>query len=284
VTSAAGFGLDLTEMTAATYLTVADVTVVGATAADLTAIMAADNDWYMLLIDSSARTVIEAAAAWTEATYKIFQAQTSDTAVATSAIDDIGTYLKGLSYARTSLWFNQNLTGDLAVAISASRSTAIPGSDTWALKTLSGVVPSDRLTATQVSKLKLKNVNYYQTVGNEGRTFLGQVVGGEYIDTIRFIDWLRATMQVNIYNALISYEKVPNSNEGISIIQGAVEITLQQAVKCGGFKPGSTSSSVPDESDPTAFDPVTRALTQVKFKGILANAIHSVEVTGQVTN
>lgn len=283
VTATAGLTLALTSMTGPSYLTVADVTADAGIAADLTAIAAADNDWYMLVIDSCGKAVIKAAAAWTEATYKIFQAQSADTAILTSATDDVASELKALSYFRTSVWFNSDISPNLAVAISASRSTAVPGSDTWALKNLSGVVPSDNLTGTQVAKLKLKNCNFYQTV-SDGRTFLGQVVGGEYIDVVRFLDWLRATMQVNVYNAMIAYEKVPNTNEGISIIQGAVEVTLRQGVQAGGFKDGSTSSSVPDESDTTSFDAVTRTLSNVTFAGTLANAIHAVEITGQVTN
>lgn len=287
ITATAGLTLDLTEMTGPAYMSVADVTAdpgTSGTATDLTAIVAADNDWYMLIIDSSSPAIIEAAAAWTEATYKIFQAQTSDTDVLTSSTTDVGSVLSGLSYFRTSLWFNQDLNGALAAGISGNRSTATPGSDTWALKSLSGVLASDSLTATNVSKLKLKNTNWYQSVGTDKNTFGGMVVGGEYIDVVRFLDWLRATMQVGVYNALKAYAKVPNTNEGYSIIQGAIETVLQQGEKVGGFKPGSTSSYVPDESDTSAFDAVTRTLSGVTFTGTMANAVHAVEITGSVTN
>lgn len=284
VAATAGLRLDYTEMTGPSYLSFMDVTADPGIAADLTAIALADNDWYMLIVAANSKAIIAAAAAWTEATYKLFTAQTADTDVLSSSTTDVASTLKALSYFRTSPWFNSSLHAGLAIAIAANRSTANPGSDTWALKNLSGVFPSDNLTGTQVAKLKLKNCNYYQTVGNEGRTQLGQVSGGEFIDVVRFLDWLRATMQVNVYNGLISLDKVPNTNEGRSVIQGRVEITLRQGVEVGGFKEGSTSSSVPDESDTTSFDATTRTLSKVTFAGTLANAIHAVEITGSVTN
>jgi hypothetical protein len=285
VTATAGLTLDLTEMS--TALTVADVTAdpgTAGTATNLTAIVAADNDWYMLLIDSSSEAINKAAAGWCESTYKIFVGHSADSAILTSASTDIASDLLALSYFRSSPWYNQDISANIAPAIAANRSTATPGSDTWALKNLSGVRPSDALTATQITNLKAKNCNFYQTIGTEGRTYGGQVSGGEYIDVVRFLDWLRATMQVNIYNTLIAFEKVPNTSEGISYIQGAVEVTLKQGISNGGFKPNSTSSSVPDESDTTSFDATTRTLSNVTFTGILANAIHAVTVTGTVSN
>jgi hypothetical protein len=285
ITATAGLTLDLTEMS--TALTVADVTTdpgTLGTSTDLTAIVAYDNDWYMLLIDSSSEAINAAAAAWTESTYKLFTGHTADTAVLTSSTTDVASDLQDLSYFRTSLWYNKDISANVAVAIAANRATATPGSDTWALKNLSGVFPSDHLTASQIGYLKAKNCNFYQTIGSEGRTQGGQVSGGEFIDVVRFLDWLRATMQVNIYNALVSYLKVPNTSEGISVIQGAMETTLRSGVEVGGFKPNSTTTTAPDASDTTQFDATTRTMSGFEFTGVLANAIHAVNVTGRVTN
>lgn len=91
-------------------------------------------------------------------------------------------------------------------------------------------------------------------------------------------------MQVNVYNKLAASEKIPNTTAGITVIQGAVEITLEAGTKAGGFKPNSTSTEVPTEDDETSFDATTRTLSGVKFAGKLANAIHAVEITGEVTN
>ena len=281
ITATAGLTLDLTHMSK--ELTVEDVTADPGIADDLTDIVAADNDWYMLLVDSSSKAINEAVAAWAETTYKIFIGHTADSEVLTSATDDVASEMQDLSYFRSGIWYNQDISANLAPAIAASRATAIPGSDTWALKNLSGVRPSDSLTETQIGRLKAKNCNFYQTV-DTGRTVGGQVSGGEYYDVVRFLDWLRATMQVNVYNKLAASEKIPNTTDGITVIQGAVEITLEEGTRAGGFKPNSTSTEVPSEDDETSFDATTRTLSGVKFAGKLANAIHAVNITGEVTN
>lgn len=282
ITATAGLTIDLTDI--CTAITIADVTADPGITADLTAIAQADNDWYMLLVDSSSEAINNAVAAWTEGTYKLFTGHTADTAVTTSATTDIASDLQDFSYWRSSIWYNKDICAGVAVAIAANRATATPGSDTWALKNLSGVIPSDHLTETQIGNLNNKNCNFYQTVGTEGRTYGGRNSGGEYIDVVRFLDWLRATMQVNIYNALVSYAKVPNTSEGISVIQGAIENTLRAGVQAGGFKPNSTGSIAPDASDTNKFDAVTRTMSGFTFSGVLANAIQAVVVAGEVTN
>jgi hypothetical protein len=284
-TSTAGLVLDYTLMSSA--LTVVDSTVDPGLAANLTSITAARNDWYFLLIDGCGQAEIEGAAAWTETTYKKFVAQSCDTACTTSATTTNVLYtLNALSYDRTSTWWNQDISANLAPGIGGSRATATPGSDTWHLKNLSGVMPSDQLTSTQIAYLKANKGNYYVTLGDKGRTINGWVSSGEYCDVVRFLDWVRATMQVNVINDLAASEKIPNTDEGRQVIAGAIAVTLNQGVKNGGFKNKPAPVVImPPDTDTTSFDAATRTLSGVSWTATLANAIHFINpITGYVSN
>jgi hypothetical protein len=284
-TATAGLVLDYTSMS--TALTVVDSTTDPGLAADLADIAAADGGWYFLLLDSTGQAENVVAATWAESTYRMFIAQTADSACLTSATTtNLAYVLKAASRARTSVWWNQDISANLAVAMVGNRSTATPGSDTWALKNLSGPIPSDYLTETQIGYLKAQHANYYLTVGDKGRTLNGWDSSGEYCDVVRFLDWLRGTMQVNIVNDLARAEKIPNTDEGRQVIANAMAVTLEQGVRNKGFKrtPAPTVTMPPD-TDTTSFDATTRGLSGVSFSGKLANAIQLVNpITGYVSN
>lgn len=280
--STAGLTLDYTGMSSALHVT--DVTADPGIADDLADIREADDDWYMLAVDGSSKAINKAVANYVESLNKIAALQSADYAILTNATDDVASELQALKMFRSGVWYNQDISANLAIAILASRSTAVPGSDTWANKALVGVVPSNTLTATQKAKLKTKGCNSYRTVaGTDNRTYGGNVAGGEFYDVVRFIDWFKNAAETNVYNVLVAAEKIGNTNEGYAILQGALETTLEQGVKVGGFKPNSTSTEVPDESDETAFDTVTREFTGMTFAAKLVSAVHAVRITGKVT-
>jgi hypothetical protein len=285
-TSTADLVLDYTNMS--TALTVTDSTVDPSSATDLAAITAVDNGWYFLVTDCGSQAANEAVAAWCESAGRHqFIAQAADSACLTSATATNQCHtLNALSYYRTSVWWNQDISANLAPAITGSRATATPGSDTWHLKNLSGVMPSDQLSATQIGYLKAKCANYYITTGDKGRTRNGWVVGGEYCDVVRFLDWTDATMQIDCVNALAVAEKVPNTDEGRQVIANAIALTLEKGRKNGGWKTSPAPAAVmPKDTDATSFDAATRTLTGVSWSATLANAIHAVNpINGYVSN
>ena len=69
-----------------------------------------------------------------------------------------------------------------------------PGSETWALKTLNLIEPAI-LTGTDMQNMKEQNINYYTTYAGKNVTQGGKTLGGEWIDVIRFRDWLKNDMQ-----------------------------------------------------------------------------------------
>jgi hypothetical protein len=286
-TSTAGILQDFTAMSR--YLTIVDSTIdptPNGIATDLSAILLEDSDWYFLLIDSCGDAEIKAAAAWTEANQKLFVCQTADSDCITSATTDTLSDLQDLAYYRTCPFWHRDVSSALACGMVGNRAVATPGSDTWNLKTIVGVTPSDDLTETQTGYLDGKKGNYYMTVGNTGSTRNGWMSGGAFADTVRFLDWVRASMQVGCVNALKGSEKIPNTDEGRSVITGAILSTLTQGVKNGGFKKSPAPAvTMPPDTDETSFDAATRNLSGITWTATLANAIHTIkDITGYVTN
>ena len=170
--------------------------------------------------------------------------------------------------------------------------TAVPGSETWALKRLAGV-KVDALTETQFIVLKNKNVNTFERFRNLSLTQTGKVSAGEWIDVIRFRDWLAEEIKVNVLNVLVNNEKVPYTDSGIAIIEGAIRQSLRQGQVNGGIAPVEYDENgdknlgytvtVPLASNISANQKASRILTDVYFTARLAGAIHVVEIRGQLT-
>ena len=55
-----------------------------------------------------------------------------------------------------------------------------------------------KLTSTFIKKLEAANFNYVITVASKNITQGGKTGGGEWIDVIRFRDWLQNDMQVRV--------------------------------------------------------------------------------------
>jgi len=262
-----------------------DVTADPGIANDLTAIKAADSDWYGLLIDSFGAAEIEAADTWLEANQvALFPAQSGDQKVIDGTAGNVALVLKAGSAGRTGVIWNQDLDWKLAAGILGQRLTAVPGADTWHLKNVTGPLPSDFLTATQIANLKTARVSYYQTLAGLPLLFWGTIAkSGVYYDQVRGRDWLNNTVQINIVAKLSSVEKVPFTDQGIEIVKGAILAALSQGVKNGYIAATPAPSvSAPAAADVDPIDRGNRLLPDVTFQYTEAGAIHGVVVQGTV--
>ena len=167
-----------------------------------------------------------------------------------------------------------------------------PGSETWHLKTLSTIVPSVLSTADKTA-LEQNNINSFLRYAGSNVTLGGKMLAGEWIDVIRFRDWLKNALQVNVFNVLKANRKVPYTDEGIAMIQGAMETTLASGQTIGGIAatqyddegneiPGFTVT-VPRSADLTDIQRKSRKLTGCKYTARLAGAVHVVEIDGYLT-
>ena len=121
----------------------------------------------------------------------------------------------------------------------------------------------------------------------------GVVGSGEWIDIIRFRDWLVNQITVRFVNFFATNTKVAFMDAGITGVQNVLESILQQGQAMGGIAPSSFDDdgvetpgytiSVPLARNVSASDKRQRRLTNVTFTATLAGAIHFVRITGRLT-
>ena len=167
-----------------------------------------------------------------------------------------------------------------------------PGSETWAYKTLATIVPS-WLSTQQKKDLEAAYINTYRRYSGANVTFGGYVLAGEWIDVIRFRDWLKAEIQTNTFNALKTNTKVPYTDGGIGLIESAMEEAMAEGTEVGGIAPTEYDGNdnaipgytiiVPTASNLTEAERKSRKLSGCKWSARLAGAIHLVEINGNLT-
>lgn len=167
-----------------------------------------------------------------------------------------------------------------------------PGSETWAYKTLAGVIASE-LTTREMGRFDEANVNYYVTCANKDITLQGKVVSGEWIDVIRFRDWLKNEMQLRIFALFVKYPKIPYIDAGMALVENQMRATLQDAQDVGGIAPTEFDENeepvegftvtVPKAASLSSAQRATRKLRNCRYTARLAGAIHVVEIQGNLT-
>lgn len=177
----------------------------GGIATDLAAIVLYDADWYSLVLASAtSKAEIVAAAAWIEAAKKLMVVASQDSAIITAAAGgtDVAQALATAGYARTSVIYHPKAAQFAGAAWQGRCLPLDPGSETWMFKTLAGVDTCSELTPTHVVNAKAKYANLYPIIGGVGCTEWGFVSANEWIDIVRFRDWLQARMQERILSLI----------------------------------------------------------------------------------
>ena len=252
---------------------------------DLDDIKAVDATWYGLALDSNSDAEVHAAALWIEGNPKIFPFASNDSDNLDAAnLEDIGTELLALSYARTMPMSSRDRLHDYrAVAFISLFLAQDAGSLTGAFKTLKGI-SVDAITSGEYAALQGKGFTTYTNVGNRNITYECKTPALEFIDIPHFIDWLHAEIQQDVFNTLAANPKLPYTDEGVSIMTTAIEGALQRGVQRGGLRktpvPTVTAPAVADI--PTATR-ASRRLPDIAFTGELAGAIHGTTIRGKVT-
>lgn len=245
-----------------------------------------DNDWYFITAHTHATADILEIAEYAETNTVIYGTSYSgaDALDATSNLDP-GSQLQLKAFSRTFIMYAADHLEYPECAIIGLQATKAPGSTTWKFKELVGVTPS-KLSTTQSIVLKGtkydygKGYNTYEPTGGRNIFAEGRVVNSEFIDVMRFADWLEARMRERIYLTLVNMEKVPYTSAGFAIIEGRMREVLNNGVAVGGL--ASYKVTVPD---PRSLDPNSRAnrvATGFAFTGVLAGAVHFVEINGNL--
>lgn len=242
-------------------------------AADLNAIQQEDSGWYGFALVERGDDLISAAAAWAETQTKLFFACSDTAGIWASGDTDIASQLQELQYLRTSLIAHKAATTEYPEMAWMGRCfTIAPGGETWALKTLSAITPS-KFSDTEQSYVFQKNANAYEKYAEN--TFLinkGKVASGEWIDVVRFRDWLVDNIQKNMASLMIRQKKVPYTNGGIAPDERDAD---------GNTVPGF-KITYPNAANVSADIKATRTL-YIEFVALLAGAIQLVEINGSLT-
>jgi hypothetical protein len=273
----------------------------GILASDLTALVDQDSSWYVLLMTERTKQRVLDAAEWTETQDRMFITASSEAAILDpSSSIDIMSQLQSAQYYRTAVAYQANALTEYPDVAWASRVLTIqPGSETWALKRLSSVTP-DNLTSTQRNTIMGDGTS---TVGKGGNTFEyyqpqialtnpGKVAAGEWMDIIRFRDYLKNLIQTNLVQLIINRDKVPYTDGGLQLLGSELKSSLRTGQQVGGIAPDevdSDNNQVPgfNTTIPLAadVDDATKAsrVANLSFNARIAGAIHVTNITGALS-
>lgn len=193
--------------------------------------------------------------------------------------------LKELNYKRTYVVYSsqaENATFPEAAWFGLMLTKKV-GESTWAFKELSGF-PVDQLSGNKIAAIEAKNGNYFCCLAGRDAMFRGAMVNGESIDVIAGLDWISATLQTGVGNALVSSEKIPFTNQGVAIIHQAILCVLSEAAKRSIIDKESIKITAPNVLDLSPEERATRNLTGIKFEARLNGAIHQLKIQGTITN
>lgn len=259
----------------------------------MAAVMNSDSDFYGVAFTSKEQDDVLAMAEWAESAGKLYGTSFGgDTVKNSEMTTDTGSQLKAKNYYRT-FWFYHSVENEYPeVAVMARCFAVDPGGETWALKKLAGITV-DPLTETEFNAITGKNGNTFELFRNVSVTQNGKVAAGEWIDIIRFRDWLEEEIKTNVFNLLINRDKVPYTDAGIASIESRIREALELGQSRGGIAPTEYDEdgnqnlgytiSVPLAANISANTKANRELTDVTFTARLAGAIHVVDITGSLT-
>ena len=263
----------------------------GIAATDLGAINATDNSWYTLHLTERTKQRVLDAAAWTETQDKLFVTASAEAGIlAPGTTTDLISTLKASNYFRTAAAYHTKADTEYADVAWAARVLPIqPGGETWALKKLTGIT-SDNLSATDKATVISKGGNTFETYSDSlSLTNPGKVVSGEWIDVIRFRDWLKNFVQTSMVQLMVNRDKVPYTDGGIQMLASNLRASLREGQRVGGIAPDEADADgnkVPgfNVTAPLAseVDSATKAsrVVNLKFNARIAGAIHVANVTG----
>ncbi len=134
------------------------------------------------------------------------------------------------------------------------------------------------------------NYNLCTNIGGRCIVLNGKTLSGEWMDIIRFRDWLIIEMRKRVASLFIRTTKIPFTDEGIAMITSVVRGVLVDGQTRGGIIRTYTDEEdntirgytikYPRARDIPAYVRQRRKLTGISFRARLTGAIHFAEITG----
>ena len=247
------------------------------------------NSWAgFCIVGTVTNADITAAAAWAEENMKLFGFTWTGTTIPVAITNydhTFAVYAGDLDTTETN-----PATPYTAVAMMAKCFGYEPGSETWALKNLKNITPS-ALSSAKINTIKEANSNYYHTVADRAVTQTGVVGSGEWIDNIRFRDWLISEIEYRLAAFMTANTKVPYNDAGIAGIQNVIESVLIEGQRIGGIDADiydgdevdrAYTITVPKAANIAKATRRSRQLSNIEFSARLAGAIHKVMIRGKL--
>lgn len=258
-------------------------------ATDLAAIKVYNDNWYCVLNAYNSDAHVKAIAAWVETQKKIYIAGISMSEAVTLAdgggdtIDDLQTS----AYERTAAMYHPDPSEFADCAWAGAVLCYNPGATTWKFHTLSGISATS-FTSTQRTNLTAKYGNGYEVVAGVNMAFEGTCADGDFIDTVRGLDWLDDDISTRVFATLAAAsnagKKIPFTDAGVAVIQADIEASLLYGIQRGVLSDSPAPVvTVPDVADVSAANKTIRNLPDIKFTATLAGAVHKVTITGVVS-
>ena len=247
-------------------------------------VLKVNNDWYALLVDTKQDSDILALAAAIEAMDKVFFYSTDDGEATGDGDSAINKQISDLGYERT-IQIYHSKAGELYPEASwvGDQLPEVAGSNTWALKQATGVTP-DNLSGAQIKNLEDSSTNYFIKVRGISFFMNGVTASGEWIDTVIFLDWVKARIQEVLLFRLASTNKIAMSNDGMAILQADIMGVLEQGIRQGGISTDAPYYVTPPDTDlMSPLDRSKRVADHFEFGFRLAGAVHKTVVRGFVT-
>jgi hypothetical protein len=249
---------------------------------DVIAINQLNSEWYVIIETLHDADEIIALSAWCETAFKLFGTVSSDTDIIDENVatdtTSIAAKLNQLGYKHSFVMFSANTAQFSDAAIFGEELPKAPGSSKFELKNLVGIV-SDNLTVNQHTNAMDKNVTTYEPCAGSNYTYGGKTASGIFIDIIRDADYLMQQMQLQLFNYLVSMDKVPYTAAGITGVESQMRVVLDKAVN-SGIITNEYSITVPDIKNISSIDKLNRILKDVSFSAILTNSIDYIQING----
>lgn len=205
------------------------------TQAAIAAIKNQYNKFFMCMTPVRILSVQKALADWIELQIDKMGAFIDDYTVSTWATDNITKYLQEKNYAGSFAITTKQPRNYLDAAIAGRCLVMQPGSETWALKTLSAV-KADDFTETDYQKIKALNGNTFEDYGSGITvTYPGTCGDGESIEVVRFAFWQADKMQKDLATLFANRNKIGHDMPGYEVVALKMESSLQAGKDAGGI-------------------------------------------------
>lgn len=251
----------------------------------LDSIVAAHSDFYIFMITERDKVNMHVAGDWALSNEKIFIGCSSDL-----------TSLDGRSNIREAYLIHDDAASFQEANWVGMCIPKDPGTITWNWKAPIGA-KSCSYSLTQLNAIR--NGHGQTICTRAGIIYVneGITTGGEFIDVIQARDYVKARLGEALFALMVKSAKVPFDNDGIAQIESALRAVFktcgQKGIIAKVVSEADQAESdegayqftvkVPERSEVPENSRSARTLSGIKFRFILAGAIHKVTVDGTIT-